>query len=45
MINILKDMNQINQNDLNEMELCRYDDDEILTEEEYYEMLNKEEQK
>ena len=35
-------MNQINQNDLNEMELCRYDDDEILTEEEYYEMLNKE---
>jgi DNA polymerase-3 subunit epsilon len=34
-------MNQINQNELNEMELCRYDD-EILTEEEYYEMLNKE---
>ena len=34
-------MNQINQNELNEMELCRYDD-EILTEEKYYEMLNKE---
>ena len=34
-------MNQINQNELNEMELCRYDD-EILTEEEYYELLNKE---
>ena len=34
-------MNKINKNELNEMELCRYDD-EILTEEEYYEMLNKE---